>query len=140
MIIATVLFMGTVIFGVAQAQSKDQLNELKAKKEVLKLNTKLADYKIDLEKEKQSYVKYLEEAKDATKTAEKLGTKFEGSSDTAANAKDAKNVAKKMTAAKKANKNVTNSAKKIENLEKNIKKTESKIAELNHQIQFVEAK
>ncbi len=140
MIIATVLFMGTVMFGVVQAQSKEQLAELKAKKEVLKLNTKLANYKIDLEKEKLNHAKYLEEAKDVTGTADKLGTRFEGSADTASNAKEAKKVAKKMKAAQKANKNVTSSAKKIENLEKNIKKTESKIAELNHQIQFVEAK
>lgn len=139
-LLSAVLFIGLSALGTANAQSSENLGDLKAKKEVLKLNTKLNNYKIKLEKERKAFEKYQNEVNDANKEAEKKGSDFSGSSNAGDTAKEAKAAAKKMKAAQKANKNLASSKKKIEDLEKGIKKAEDRIAKLNQQIEFTDKK
>lgn len=139
-LLSAVLFIGFSALGTANAQSSENLGDLKAKKEVLKLNTKLNNDKIKLEKERKAFEKYQNEVNVANKEAEKKGSDFSGSSNAGDTAKEAKAAAKKMKAAQKANKNLASSKKKIEGLEKDIKKAEDRIAKLNQQIEFTDKK
>ncbi|WP_297984347.1 hypothetical protein [uncultured Chryseobacterium sp.] len=52
-IFGAALMLGLASFGTLKAQSSENMGDLKAKKEVLKLNTKLNNDKIKLEKKKK---------------------------------------------------------------------------------------
>lgn len=127
-------------FGMVNAQSNENLGDLKAKKEVLKLNTKLNDYKIKLEKERKDCNKVQSDVKSANRSADRKGSNFSGSDNASATAKEAKAAAKRMKDAQKANEKLAKCQKNIQSYEKDIKKTEDKIEKLNQQIQFTDGK
>ncbi len=138
LLFGTTLFLGLSGVSLTHAQSTKDIDELKARKEVLKLNTKLNNDKIKLEKEKKDYDKLVNNADDANDKAERKGAKFSGTSNAERTAKEAKEATKKMKDAEKANKDLANKKSRIANLEKDIKKTEDKIDKLNDQIEFTD--
>lgn len=90
---------------ILKAQSVNDIQDLKAKKEVLKLNMKLNDERLNLEKKKKDHENYLSEVKSINSDADKMGDKFDGKSNAERNTKEARKAAKRMKTAEKANKN-----------------------------------
>jgi hypothetical protein len=76
MLYTALLFVGILSGGIFKAQSADRIDELKSKKEVLKLSVQLAKDKIELEEAKKDYAEEYEDAKEATREADKAGERF----------------------------------------------------------------
>lgn len=99
---------------ILKAQSVNDIQDLKAKKEVLKLNMKLNDERLNLEKKKKDHENYLSEVKSINSDADKMGDKFDGKSNAERNTKEARKAAKRMKTAEKANKKLASIEKDIE--------------------------
>ena len=79
-----------------------------------------------------------EDAKKATRDADKAGDNFKSTTNFGKNERGARSAARKMKKAETANKRLARSKRNIENLEKKIRKTEEKIRKLNPQIELTE--
>lgn len=134
------MMAGFAAFGTVKAQSTENMADLKVKKEILKLNTKLNNDKIKLEKERKDFAQYKDAVESANRTADRKGSNFSGSNDLKDTEKEAKKAAKSMKDVQRANDRLAKSQKNIENLEKDIKKSEEKISKLKQQIEFVDKK
>ena len=76
MLYTALLLVGILSGGMFKAQSADRINDLKKKKEVLKLSVQLAQDKIELEEARKEYAAEYEDAKEATREADKAGERF----------------------------------------------------------------
>jgi len=121
----------------AQAQQVDKIEDLKAKEQALKLNSKLVKLKIDLEEEKTRNADLKTKA-DNYNYKSTMGVPSYDSNDAVASAKAAKKTSQMLKKTEQANKKLSESNKKIEDLEKDIRKNKSKVDKLEKKVRFVE--
>ena len=134
-----IIFVGILSCGTLNAQSvADSVTVAKSEKEVLKLSMKRTENKKELEKARKEYAVEYEDAKKATRDADKAGDNFKSTTNFGKNERGARSAARKMKKAETANKRLARSKRNIENLEKKIRKTEEKIRKLNPQIELTE--
>ena len=123
-IFAAVLF--TVAASFTQNLKAQNVNEIKEKKELLKLYSSLLDKNVDLAKEKEVNVQLAEEVKSINKKTDRKTDDFT-SSDPNSTSIDAKKTAKLLKKAEAANKSLHKSNEKIIGIESDIKKIINKM-------------
>lgn len=133
-IFSTIILVFCTFFSSLYAQST--MDDLKAQKETLKLNTKLNDLKIDLQKEKNKNADYLADVETYNLDAGVSNDQLSSSENPKDAAKNAKKVAKRLKSAEKANDKLIRSNRKIEDYELKIFRLAAKIGKLDQQLNF----
>lgn len=118
--------------------SAQELEVLKAKKEVLNLNVDLIEKKIDLLKEQQNNEKLKLKASELDKISSESASNKTAEANTEEQTKEAKKLAKQLKQSESANKNLTRSNDRIIDLEGDIKKIELKLERLKYEVEVKE--
>lgn len=129
----------TALLAVSCGTNNAQLQGLEAKKEVLKLNTKLNDLKIKREKQYQEVAKLRSKANKINSKADNRTNRFSSEDHNAVStAKDAAKTAALLKDTQKANQNLAKGQEKLNKLDKEIQKVQTKLDRLNKEIEFVD--
>lgn len=131
-------FLIASLLGACSTAKSPDLQKYEARQEVLALNTKRNNLKIELERERIANEKLQKDVADLNKKADKNTSKF-AASDPSSTASEAKLTASLLNDVEKANRKLQKSDKKIKNLNKDIKNLDEKIGKLNKKIEFVDA-
>lgn len=134
-IIFTGILFSTFVISCGGSQNP-AIRKLEEKKEILELNTKLTNLKINLEKQKEETNKKRAIVASLNQKANQETTSF-SSSDAKATAKDAKDTASLLNDTAKANKELEKEEKKLEKINSEILKIKNKLNELSKKVEFV---
>lgn len=118
--------------------SAQELEVLKAKKEVLNLNVDLIEKKIDLLKEQQNNEKLKLKASELDKISSESAANKSAEANTEEQTKEAKKLAKQLKQSESANKSLNRSNDRIIDLEGDIKKIELKLERLKYEVEVKE--
>lgn len=118
------------------AQTKERINVLKERQQVLKLTTKLNKLQLAYEKEKANNVALTKKAAEINLEANVATTQF-NTNNPSSTVKDAKSTIKRLKEDKAINKKLAKSQKTLVKMEKNIAKVKAKIDDCNKRIKFV---
>lgn len=135
-----ILFTGILFsaFAVSCGGSQNPIVKgLEGKKEILELNTKLTNLKIDLEKQKEETNKKRAIVASLNQKANQETATF-SSSDASSTAKEAKDTASLLNDTAKANKELAKEEKKLEKINSEIQKIKDKLDELSKKVEFVD--
>ena len=127
------LFLGTS-YAVA---GDPQVQNLKAQKQVLKLNTKLTNLRMAYEKALAVHQELRKKASDINAEANSGAVSSYTTMNASASAKAAKERAKVLDKVENANKKVVKSQKKLDKLLKNIEKVQRRLDDLNKRVVFI---
>lgn len=133
-----ILFISLTL--VSCATKSPEMERLEAREQVLKLNKKLNDYRMDYEKERLENKQLQMQVKSYNEDANKATNKFKTTENPGNVASDAKSAQKILKKAEKANEDLAKSNQKLEKIQKKIDEVQSEIDELNKKIEFVDQK
>ncbi|WP_172919715.1 SlyB protein [Capnocytophaga canis] len=133
------LFLGLalVMLTACGSTKSPELKRLEAKEEILSLNTKLNNLKIELEKERIATAGFRDEVAKINANADEKTSSFSNSDDASDAAQKARRARTALKKAQKANRNLAKSERKMQKIQRNISKVETKLEKLNKSIEFV---